>query len=334
MSINLLYGCCQIETCTRDLAAVREFMICVLDGTPIEQDLARQISELIPDDDYDVDHIECGEAVFQVNRPSPSMTYNGQSSVHQAYLDRVGPCVTNLNYYIDDHAHARQLLTSLGAEVHIEGPSSAARALADYGPDNTRPGAEERPFLFMGTRQLIGLDLELMEPNFLHFSKQSVQFPAFVHPRPSGSGNLLFDRLVIVVPDLREAHANLLRMFAPASRSKAYAIRESDFGESFCVGLGGMELEYVAPQSSGGEAGKFLERFGPGVMAIAFGAQNPSNVIKACEANNVRVTDDRNNQPRVKRSHPRWLVESRTLLGFDIVLEEKGQPFTAAAHFI
>ena len=84
MSITLLYGCCQIETSARDLAAVRRFMVEVLSANPIEQELAKQIAALIPGVGYDVDHLDCGEAVFQINQPSPEMVFNGHKSVHQA----------------------------------------------------------------------------------------------------------------------------------------------------------------------------------------------------------------------------------------------------------
>jgi hypothetical protein len=326
LTITLLYGCCQVETCTRNLDETRTFMIDVLGSGPIEQPLAKEISELIPGDDYDVDHIDCGEAVFQINRPFPSMTFNGQKSVHQAYLDRIGPCVTNLNFFIDDHAHARELLTSLGAEVHIEGPSSVARALADYGPDNTRPGGDTRPFLFLGTRHLIGLDLEIMEPNFLHFTRQSVQFPAFVQPRPrTGDGNLLLRRLMIATPDIEETYAKLVKIFAPASRSKSYHVQESESAKSFRVGLGGIEIEYCEPRSSAGELAQFLERFGPGVMAIAFGARHPEHIVEKCAARRVSVTED--------SSPHRWVVASRAITGFDTVLERSYDtlsPVTAA----
>jgi hypothetical protein len=162
---------------------------------------------------------------------------------------------------------------------------------------------------------LIGLDLEIMEQNFLHFTKQSVQFPAFVQPRPrTGDRNLLLQRLVIVMPDIKETYANLVKVFAPASRSKPYALSESESAKSFRVGLGGMEIEYVEPRSSESEVAQFLERFGPGVMAIVFGARDPERIVEKCKARHVRVTEDRS--PR------RWLVASRNIVGFDIVLEK------------
>lgn len=318
MAITLLYGCCQIESSARDLDAVRGFMLEVLGAGPIEQELAAQITEIVPDEGYHVDHIDCGQAVFQVNQPAPGMMYNGQKSTHQAYLDSIGPCVTNLNFFIDDHRHAHALLTGLGAETRIEGPSSAARALADYGPANTRPGGDERPFLFMGTRHLIGLDLEIMEPNFLRFSEQTVQYPAFVQPRPrTGDGNLLLQRLRLVVPDLEDVQANLVRIFTPGSRSTPYAIREGAHGTAFRITLGGIELEYCQPLPRDGELAELLDRYGPGVVAIEFAAGDPQAVLGRCPAKVSEEADLLGNGDQPKR----WRIASRDLLGFDVVLE-------------
>src|SRR5262249_36943045 len=150
MSITLLYGCFQVELSVRDLDAGRAFMEGVLGAGRIEQQLAREIGELFPDGGYRVDHLDCGQATFQLNEPSPSLAYRGHRSVHQGYLDRVGPCVSNLNFYVDDLGHARNLLSELGAQTLTEGPSTVVKSLADYGPGNTRPGGDVRPFLFMG----------------------------------------------------------------------------------------------------------------------------------------------------------------------------------------
>ena len=122
MSITLLYGCCQIETSVRDLPATRTFMQTVLGAGKIEQQLAKQIGELFPDGGYQVDHLDCGDAMFQLNEPSPSTLYRGQKSIHQAYQDRIGNCVTNLNYFVDDAVHAQELLVGLGAQIEIQGP--------------------------------------------------------------------------------------------------------------------------------------------------------------------------------------------------------------------
>ncbi|MEO6716915.1 MAG: hypothetical protein ABIM50_06660 [Novosphingobium sp.] len=323
MSITLLYGCCQIETSARDLAAVRRFMMEVLGANPIEQVLAKQIAALIPGVGYDVDHLDCGEAVFQINQPSPDMVFKGQKSVHQAYLERVGPSVTNLNYFIDDYRHAHELLTSMGAQTHIRGPSTAARVLADYGPENTRPGGEDRPFLFMSSRHLIGLDLEIMEPNFLHFSQQAVQYPAFIHPRPAvGHGNLRLKRLQIAVADLEQTHDNLLAIFAPASRSKPYSIQSGRHGRSFRIGLGGMEVEYCQPNSPDCELGKFLAQLGPGVFSAVFEAHDPAMVLEKCRAHGGIEVQDTSDLLGLAPQTPSPRIASRALIGFDAVLEQ------------
>jgi hypothetical protein len=318
MAIDLLYGCAQIETTARNLDETRLFFFDVLGAGPIEQELASQIDNIIPDPEYGCDHIGLGDAVFQVNQPAAGMEYNGQKSVHQAYLDRVGPSVTNLNFFIDDAAHAKALLMELGAGVHIEGPSSAVRALADYGPGNTRAGADERPFLFMATRTLIGLDLEIMKPNFLRFADQRVQYPAFVQPRPdAGDGNLLLERLRIVVADLEATRANLERIYTPASVSRPYGHREGELGRAFRVWLGGIEVEYCQPLGSGPLADA-LEQFGPGVLAIDFAARDRDAALE--RAGGKAAIADEPDWLGVEGKYPRPCIASRAFTGFDAVI--------------
>ena len=320
MAISLLYGCCQIELSVGDLDAARAFMQGALGAGPIEQELAKQIGELVPDSGYRIDHLDCGEAMFQINQPSPSMVYEGQRSVHQAYLDSIGPCVSNLNYYVDDYVHTHELLTRLGAATRIRGPSSAARALAEYGPDNTRPGADSRPFLFMGTRHLIGLDLELMEPNFRRFTEQTAQYPCFVHPRPTtGDGNLKLLRLKIAVADLEKTYENLVTLFTPGSRSKPYAIREGAHGRAFRIGLAGMELEYCQPISADGELAQLLDQNGPGAISIAFGARDLDAIRDRLPASAIRPEVD---LLGLGQRPDRSQIASRDRVGFDVVLEQ------------
>lgn len=326
MAINLLYGCAQIETSSPDLAATRRFMIDALGARPVEQLLARQIAELIPGNGYDVDHLECGEAVFQINQPSPTMTFNGRKSIHQAYLDRIGPSVTNLNFYVDDIVHARELLAGMGAPAHIEGSSAVARALADYGPANSRQGAEQRPFLFMGARALIGFDLEIMEPNFLRFSEQTVQYPAFVQPRPaSDRGNLTLQRLVVVVSSLQRTYDNLVRLFLPACRSQPYGVENGQSGKSFRIWLGGIEIEYCEPLVAIGELAEELERFGPGVVTIAFAARDVPGVLAGCRDHAADVREGFDPLGTLAEN-TRHHIACRARTGFDVVIEPYCEP--------
>ncbi|MCB2078525.1 MAG: hypothetical protein KDE55_12610 [Novosphingobium sp.] len=318
MPVSLIHGCCQIETCAADLDAVRAFLVNALGGVPAEQELARQISDLIPGNDYDVDHIDCGQAILQINRPSPAMAWKGSPSVHQRYLEERCPCVTNLNFFVDDIAHARALLTGMGAATLIEGPSSSARALADYGPENTRPGGDERPFLFMGTRDLIGFDLEIMEANFLHFTQQSVQYPAYVQPRPCGNGNgFVMDRLIVDVPDLDRVLANLTAIFSPGSLSKPYALRQTTLGRSVRAWLGGIEIEYVAPASSA----NLQASPDYGTIDLAFSCDDPALAIRDCEEAGFAVEKCELDPLGTPCNSPSWRVASRAVVGFDVILE-------------
>ena len=325
MAITLLFGCCQIETTARRLDEARAFFIDAFGAQPIEQELAKQIDSIAPGTSYGCDHVGLGEAVFQINQPDPAMVFNGHPSVHQSYLDRAGSSVTNLNFFIDDWRHAKDLLMGLGAPLHIEGPSNAALALGDYGPDNTRAGAGERPFMFLGARELIGLDLELMEPNFLRFSDQQVQYPAFVYPRPEAQDGLLLQRLRIVVADLEETHANLERIFAPACRSKPYDDRSGPMARSFRIGLGGIEIEYCQPLADG-EVAHRLERDGPGVMAIDFAARELDAAID--RARSRATVGDEPDWLGAGRHDAGAMVSSRDPIGFDTVLRPASEsPF-------
>lgn len=328
MSVTLLYGCCQVELSVRDLDATRTFMQTVLGAGKIEQQLAREIGELFPEGGYRVDHLDCGEAIFQLNEPSPAILYRGQKSIHQQYLDRVGNCVSNLNFFVDDAAHAHELLTALGAPTHLQGPSSAARCLADYGPENTRAGGDARNFYFLGSRELIGLDLELMEPNFLRFVRQTVQYPCFVLPRPpTGDGKLRLVRLRLAVPDIGEAYRNVVRIFAPASRSKAYDIRAGSLAKAFRIGLGGIELEYCQPLSRDGYVADQLNRFGPGVAAIEFGAEDPERILTRLGDRGspaaIQECDYLGGERLMGRDPVRYRIGCRELAGFDVVLGQR-----------
>jgi len=332
MAITLLYGCCQIETTTPNLAETREFFINGLGAGPIEQVLAKQIDGIAPGTRYGCDHLGLGEAVFQINQPDPDMIFNGHKSIHQAYLDRVGPSVTNLNFFVDDFAHARGLLAGMGAETFIDGPSSAARALADYGPDNTRPGGDERPFLFLGSRHLIGLDLEIMEPNFLRFIDQTAQYPAYVQPRPrTGDDNLVVERLRIAVADIEQTYTHLLNLFTPGCRSKAYSYRAGPQGRAFHIWLGGIEIEYCQPTSARGALAATLDRDGPGVIAIDFGAADLDAVLAHCE-DRVQIQDEPDWLGLEDNSMPRRMICSRAKTGFDTVVGAMGEhPFPTLA---
>jgi hypothetical protein len=174
----------------------------------------------------------------------------------------------------------------------------------------------------MGTRALIGLDLEIMEPNFLRFTGQTVQYPAFVQPRPdTGDGNLLLERLRIVVADLEETHANLTNLFTPGSVSRPYSYKSGPLGRAFRVWLGGIELEYCQPLGSGGALAGKLEEFGPGVIAIDFAARDLDAALG--RANGKAALNEEPGWLGLASQPQRPLIASRHPIGFDTVLEAR-----------
>ena len=325
MSITLLYGCVHIEPAVRDLDAARAFMQGVLGAEPIEERWAREIAELRPGGTFRVEHVCCGEAVFQFCQPARPPGDTGSVSVHETYLESVGPCVTNLNYFVDDVAHARALLAEKGAATRLEGPTSGVPCMVDYGPGNTREGEPSR-FCFMGTRDLIGFDLELEEPHFKRLRDQDVHFPSFVHPRPTSAdrvGRLLRQR--VVVRDLERAYRNLCDVIAPASRSGAYGVRQGTLARAFRIALGGLELEYCQPLDPGGRLAQRLSERGPGVVSIEFGVRDLETFLRANAGSCEPEPDDLGLAGAERPTGPRHEIGSRDRVGFDIVVEPLGE---------
>jgi catechol 2,3-dioxygenase-like lactoylglutathione lyase family enzyme len=333
MSISLLYGCCHVELSVRDLDEACGFLETALGATPVEQALADDLRALVPDG-YGIEHLECGQATFQLNQPpgGDAAATGGRRPVHQRYLDDVGPYVTDLNFYVDDIGHARDVLTRLGAETLMEGRSTMARSLADYGPANTRPGGDARPFLYLGARSLVGFDLELMEPNFERFADQTAQVPCFVEPRPASAvPGLRLRRLDIAVPDLDAAYRNLVEIVTPGSRSNPYAVDAGSLARTFRITLGGIGLQYWAPTAASGPIARHLAGFGPGVVDIAFGAPDVRSVLERLPAEGAVAVAPAESLLGDEPPADRWQLASRALVGFDIVVERlDDHPFAAA----
>jgi catechol 2,3-dioxygenase-like lactoylglutathione lyase family enzyme len=331
MSISLLYGCCHVELSVRDLDEACGFLEATLGATPVEQALADDLRALVPDG-YGIEHLECGQATFQLNQPPGDAATGGRRSVHQRYLDEVGPCVTDLNFYVDDIGQARDVLTRLGAETLMEGRSTMARSLADYGSANTRPGGDARPFLYLGARTLIGFDLELMEPNFERFADQTAQVPCFVGPRPAGAvAGLCLRRLDVAVADLDAAYRNIVEIVTPGSRSNPYAVDAGARAKTFRITLGGIELQYWEPAAASGPIARHLADFGPGVVDIVFGAPDVRSVLERLPDRGAVAIAPAESLLGDEPPADRWQLASRSLVGFDIVVERlDDHPFAAA----
>lgn len=170
-----------------------------------------------------------------------------------------------------------------------------------------------------------------MEPNLNRFSEQGAQHPCFVHPRPAtGDGSLKLLRLRLVMPDLEAAYDNLVRIFAPASRSNPYQVRRGGSSRTFRIGLGGLELEYRQPLSAASALSRELEQFGPGVIGVDFAAREPEVVAERARVRSFDVTTAEDDGEAVAVPPPaRWRIASRSLTGFDVGLERfQASPLT------
>lgn len=128
---------------------------------------------------------------------------------------------------------------------------------------------------------------------------------------------MLLQRLRIAVASLEETHANLERIFAPASRSKPYGYQAGPLARAFRIGLGGIEIEYCQPLGKG-EVADRLERHGPGVMAIDFAARDVGSA-----AARARSHAGLGEEPDWLGLGPRsgaMILSSRNAIGFDTVL--------------
>jgi len=320
MAITLLHGCFHIELAVTDIEATRQYLARVLGAAPIEQRLAEDLRGVLPPG-YDIDHVDLAQATLQYNAPAALEPGAERIGIHQRYLRDVGPCITNLNFYVDDVAHARELLTGLGAELWMSGPSTLVPSLSEYG-ENSRPGASDRPYTFLGSRSLIGIDLELLEPNFVRFQEQDSQEPCFMGERTgSDAEGLRLERLVIVVPDLDAAYANIVEIFTPGSRSVPYAVREGSSGRAFRLTLSGIELELCQPTSDAGPLAEHLRQFGPGVVRAEIGARDVEPVLERARAETAVAVVEAPDLLGDADDRSRWQLASRSLVGFDILLE-------------
>lgn len=152
MSITLTTPCVHIEQAVPDLAAAVRFMEGVLGAQRIEQELVRFINDPVHKV-LDLDHVDCGDAVFQFCMRVPGHEYMPAAK----YLDAIGPRVTDLNFYVDDDAHTAALLAAEGTDT----PSKFGMHLMFWdrllgGTENCKPVDEMGDGYYVGTRRLFG----------------------------------------------------------------------------------------------------------------------------------------------------------------------------------
>lgn len=263
MSIVLATNCTQIEQAVWDVPAACEALEEVVGAVPIEEHVVERITGVV----LDIDHRQAGQAVFQFCRP----LIEDIPARHE--LDRIGPCVTNLTFYVGDAAATAEELVAAGATVRGHWATSGGPWLEHMGPGNARRPEDLADGWFMGTRALFGFDFEYSEVPWLDGSRQQYVYPAFTQPRPPDQGRV--DRLLrlkVIVEDLDRYLGNITSLIDSGSRSEVYARAEGPDGRRARISLRGLELEYIEPRS--GSDLDLLQAVGPGITAAVFGVRD------------------------------------------------------------
>ena len=216
--------------------------------------------------------------------------------------------VTNLNFFMEDADHAYEVLAAAGAKTKLRLPIGAGlRAL--LGPDLARPEEEMRTLYFMGSRPLIGFDLEFTNRPWPDGVEQRVFYPSFTYPRPTSNHKV--ERLAalrVVVDDLERAVGNLTTLIHPDSRSEPYDQTSSAAEREIRVRLHDLELRYTQPLST---VSPYHSRLavGGGIESAIFRTADPDAIVAS-------VTD-----ASVEQRDGGLRIGSREIVGFDIELQ-------------
>lgn len=263
MSIVLATNCTQIEQAVWDVPAACAALERVVGAVPIEEHVVERITGVV----LDIDHRQAGQAVFQFCRP----LIEDIPARHE--LDRIGPCVTNLTFYVADGAAAADELVAAGATVRGHWKTSGGPWLEHMGPGNARRPEDLADGWFMGTRALFGFDFEFSEVPWLDGTKQQYVYPAFTQPRPPDRGRVeRLRRLKVLVEDRDRYLDNLTSLIDRGSRSEVYGLIDGPDARRGRISLRGLELEYVEPRS--GPDLDLLETVGAGIVTAVFGVRD------------------------------------------------------------
>jgi hypothetical protein len=298
MTMRLESQCAQIEMVVHDVPGACRWFEDTLGATPIEQDIVTRITGKV----LDIDHRDCGDAMFQF------CSVITDDMPHRWFIDTLGPCVTNLNFFVDDADRAHDLLAAAGATTKIDTPiGRALRAL--LGPDIARPEEEIRQLYFMGTWPLFGFDLEFTTRPWRDGVEQHVFHPAFTYPRPpSGHRVERLAGLRVVVDDIDRVMGHLVALIDPSSRSEPVLEPGTATERAARVRLHDLELRYTQPLSPRSPYHEALGT-GGGIVSAIFQATDPAAIVGGI------------GDAKVERLDHVTRVRSRHLLGFDIELE-------------
>jgi hypothetical protein len=301
VTIGLATQCAQIEMVVRDVPRACAWFEQVLGAVPIEQRVVQRITGVV----LDIDHRDCGDAMFQF------CSVITDDMPHRRFIDTYGPCVTNLNFFMDDADRAAEELSAAGADTKLDLPIGAGLA-ALLGPELARPEEEMRRLYFMGTWPLFGFDLEFTNRPWRDDVEQDVFFPSFTYPRPTTNERVnRLTALRVVVDDVDRTIDNIVTLIDPGSRSEPYGESTSTGERSVSIRLRDLELRCTQVLE---DSCCYAERarLGGGIVAAVFSVDGVESIV--ADATNVEV--DRRDQ--------RLRLASREIVGFDVELETQG----------
>jgi hypothetical protein len=257
-AIRLATTCAQIEMAVRDVPAACRAFEELLGAVPIEQEVVKRITGVV----LDIDHRWCGDAMFQFCSP----LVDDVPARHE--LDRIGPCVTNLNFFVEDVEETVRLLTGAGATIRLRWRTSRGSWTRFLGEGNVRDTFADGYFL--GTRHLFGFDFETTEPMWHDLARQHYFCPSFTEPSPlvtTGVDRLA--RLRVLVEDLDHYLGNLTTLIDARDRTGVTGHRTDANGRAARISLRGLELEYLEPAPDTSEHER-LARRGAGIDTVVF----------------------------------------------------------------
>ncbi|MDI2130106.1 hypothetical protein [Yinghuangia seranimata] len=264
-TIKLETNCLQIESAVRDVPAACAAFEDLLGAGPIEQELVSRISGVV----LDIDHRGCGDAMFQFCSPLIEDVFTAEE------LRRVGPCVSNLTFFVADAAGTRDLLEAAGATTRAAWQTQGGSWREFLGEGNAKPDEELAQGFYMGTRHLFGFDFEFSEAPWYDAAKQRYMYPAFTYPRPVVEDKVeRLVRLRVLVDDVDHYIGNLVRLVDERDRTDAYGHRDDGATRSARIALRGLELQYEQPLVDGPLRDRLLER-GAGITTAVFAVADP-----------------------------------------------------------
>ncbi len=294
----------QIEWTLDDLAGAQELLGSLFGVQTIEEEFSR----VLCGPHMDIVHLGLGEVVLQLCRPLLDITG------HWSALERWGPHVYNLTWFVDDLANLLERCSAAGfeAEWHYPLGDLYRRLLGE----ELLAGSLEAAMI--SSRSLLGFDLELAETPWAREPVPRIVYPAYHSDWPQ-RGELV-GRLAlinIVTPDLEASLGALQAVFGRAARMRYPPAHNREQGvREALVELGRAPLHYIEPESGDPRFAERLESIGASVHSLALPARQPDELGRRAADRGISLVEG-----------PRFLCEPGDGAGDGVRVLELGDTF-------